>query len=222
MAEPVKIVIVMEDGSLSTVLSCGVPVDYACISYPDKSNYDDYDEDDFFRVPQIGGDDVEAVGFWGGADADCASHALALFDAVLAHHDGGGDCGHIDEDDAGEGGLPCERCQGNGELVADWDRYMNGQPGDKGDEGTEDCPDCNGTGRVEPAEPVQIEFWIGTVTDDDGDLHSSEIIWGDGMDAADALAEFRRMVSPMPEGYYPAGATWSVHGPFLTNTAAKG
>ena len=53
------------------------------------------------------------------------------------------------EELAGEGGLPCDRCQGNGEIITDWDRYMNGQPGDVGDEGTADCPDCNGTGRID-------------------------------------------------------------------------
>lgn len=43
----------------------------------------------------------------------------------------------------------CGRCMGNGEIVADWDRYLCAEPGDKGDEGLADCPDCDGTGIVE-------------------------------------------------------------------------
>lgn len=45
-------------------------------------------------------------------------------------------------------GAPCERCQGNGEIVTDWDRYMHAHDGDVGDEAVAECPDCNGTGRV--------------------------------------------------------------------------
>lgn len=43
----------------------------------------------------------------------------------------------------------CQRCQGNGELVNDWDRYKHPHSGDVGDEAVEECPDCDGTGRVE-------------------------------------------------------------------------
>ncbi|MGW8134217.1 hypothetical protein ACWGNZ_01070 [Sphingomonas zeae] len=56
--------------------------------------------------------------------------------------------------DAQEEGRPCETCQGNGEVVTDWDRYMHGKPGDTGDEGTKDCSDCDGTGRVDDAPAV--------------------------------------------------------------------
>mgnify|MGYP003510109096 CR=1 FL=1 len=38
----------------------------------------------------------------------------------------------------------CETCQGNGELVTDWERYLHPQSGDKGDEALIDCPDCDG------------------------------------------------------------------------------
>jgi DnaJ-class molecular chaperone len=37
----------------------------------------------------------------------------------------------------------CERCQGNGEIVTDWERYL------ESDEGTAECPDCDGTGEIE-------------------------------------------------------------------------
>jgi hypothetical protein len=47
----------------------------------------------------------------------------------------------------------CERCQGNGEIVTDWDRYLNAKPGDKGDEAVVECPDCGGTGVRQPASP---------------------------------------------------------------------
>lgn len=43
----------------------------------------------------------------------------------------------------------CERCQGNGEIVTDWGRYLHSLPGDKGDEAVADCPDCDGRGEVE-------------------------------------------------------------------------
>ena len=46
----------------------------------------------------------------------------------------------------------CVRCQGNGELVTDWDRYLHAHPGDVGDEAVADCPDCDGQGViVEPS-----------------------------------------------------------------------
>lgn len=41
----------------------------------------------------------------------------------------------------------CERCQGNGEIVTDWDRYLNSHEGDIGDEAVAECPDCNGSGK---------------------------------------------------------------------------
>ena len=44
--------------------------------------------------------------------------------------------------------MACETCQGNGEIITDWERYLRAQPGDVGDEGTADCPDCGGTGEA--------------------------------------------------------------------------
>lgn len=43
----------------------------------------------------------------------------------------------------------CETCQGNGEIVVDWDRYLHPHPGDTGDEAVADCPDCGG-GEYQP------------------------------------------------------------------------
>lgn len=86
MSEAVKIVIVTEGGSLHSVLSCGVPVTYAAINYPDKSEFGDYDDDDFFDCPQLNADAVEAVGHMGDAETENPGHALAMFDAVAAHH----------------------------------------------------------------------------------------------------------------------------------------
>lgn len=40
----------------------------------------------------------------------------------------------------------CERCQGNGEIVTDWDRYLQPLPEDIGDEAVAECPDCDGRG----------------------------------------------------------------------------
>ncbi|MGQ3295623.1 MAG: hypothetical protein ACT6U0_25900, partial [Shinella sp.] len=43
----------------------------------------------------------------------------------------------------------CERCQGNGEIVTDWDRYRHPHPSDKGDEAVAECPDCGGEGIID-------------------------------------------------------------------------
>ncbi|MDH1268596.1 hypothetical protein N5C81_13295 [Rhizobium pusense] len=42
----------------------------------------------------------------------------------------------------------CERCQGNGEIVTDWERYRHPHEGDVGDEAVAECPDCDGIGKV--------------------------------------------------------------------------
>jgi len=40
----------------------------------------------------------------------------------------------------------CKTCQGNGEIVIDWARYLEAHAGDKGDEAVDVCWDCDGTG----------------------------------------------------------------------------
>lgn len=58
----------------------------------------------------------------------------------------------------------CETCQGNGEIVTDWDRYKNPRPGDVGDEAVAECPDCNGEGEVSEVESHGVEVWLcGTI-----------------------------------------------------------
>ncbi len=47
-------------------------------------------------------------------------------------------------------GEDCQRCQGNGEIVTDWDRYLHAHDGDKGDEAVAECPDCDGQGASTP------------------------------------------------------------------------
>lgn len=42
----------------------------------------------------------------------------------------------------------CERCRGNGELITDWERYLEPLDGDEGDEAIAECPDCDGSGRA--------------------------------------------------------------------------
>lgn len=65
-----------------------------------------------------------------------------------------------------------------------------------------------------------IEFWIVTVEDTDG-LHGSEIVWGDGLDPADAIKQFRKdWADLMVPGYYPEGCDIIAHGPYQTNGAA--
>lgn len=55
-----------------------------------------------------------------------------------------------------EPGVTCERCQGNGEIVTDWDRYRHPHDGDKGDEAVAECPDCNGIGTVDRTAPAGV------------------------------------------------------------------
>lgn len=40
----------------------------------------------------------------------------------------------------------CETCQGNGEIVTDWELYLHPPEGAPGDAGTATCPDCDGLG----------------------------------------------------------------------------
>lgn len=47
---------------------------------------------------------------------------------------------------AGSEAETCDRCQGNGEIVTDWERYRHPHDGDVGDEAVAECPDCNGEG----------------------------------------------------------------------------
>lgn len=60
---------------------------------------------------------------------------------------------------SGADGVPeletCQRCQGNGEIVTDWERYKHPAPGDVGDEAVTECPDCHGTGNIESAAQPQ-------------------------------------------------------------------
>lgn len=44
----------------------------------------------------------------------------------------------------------CDRCQGNGEIVTDWERYKHPHEGDAGDEAVAECPDCGGEGYASP------------------------------------------------------------------------
>ena len=43
----------------------------------------------------------------------------------------------------------CKTCQGNGEVVTDWERYKHPKRADVGDEAVAQCPDCDGKGIVE-------------------------------------------------------------------------
>lgn len=52
-------------------------------------------------------------------------------------------------------GWMCERCQGNGEIVTDWNRYLHPRRGDIGDEAVKECPDCSGYGRRDLADAIE-------------------------------------------------------------------
>lgn len=53
--------------------------------------------------------------------------------------------------DAGLERMMCVHCQGNGEIVTDWGRYLQPRAADIGDEAVAECPDCDGVGFVPAA-----------------------------------------------------------------------
>lgn len=61
---------------------------------------------------------------------------------------------------------------------------------------------------------VNIEFWIATATDAEGDLHWSDIIWGDGYTLPEAKAEASRLA--LGEAL-PVACEINAHGPYGTN-----
>lgn len=52
----------------------------------------------------------------------------------------------------------CQRCQGNGEIVTDWERYRHLHENDVGDEAVAECPDCDGIGKVS-AQVQEVAGW---------------------------------------------------------------
>lgn len=97
----------------------------------------------------------EIMSAYGTAMASAYSRAADMVN-ILTTLEQAGEPGADDARDklAGEHGEQCERCQGNGEIVTDWDRYMHVHDGDVGDEAVADCPDCSGTGRIEGEAPL--------------------------------------------------------------------
>ena len=43
---------------------------------------------------------------------------------------------------------PCERCQGNGEIITNWERYMAQTSDEPADAWVAECPDCDGIGHA--------------------------------------------------------------------------
>ena len=77
--ESVKIVLVIEDGVLQDVISCGVPVEYALIDYDAEGN----EPEDIFPVPQHDGSVTDAVGHYGTSIVD-PIRGLELFNCPKA------------------------------------------------------------------------------------------------------------------------------------------
>jgi hypothetical protein len=42
--------------------------------------------------------------------------------------------------------MMCERCQGNGEIVIDWEAYLHPVDRVAEDRSVAECPDCDGEG----------------------------------------------------------------------------
>ena len=40
----------------------------------------------------------------------------------------------------------CQTCAGTGEIIRDWERYLEPRARDTGNEAVSDCPDCQGKG----------------------------------------------------------------------------
>ncbi|QTH19740.1 hypothetical protein HRJ34_15330 [Rhizorhabdus wittichii] len=72
---------------------------------------------------------------------------------------------------ASGGGLEetdCETCQGNGEIVLDWDVYLHPPEDAPADAGVADCPDCDGTGKVDaPDHPAENAKSSGEVDEEE-------------------------------------------------------
>jgi hypothetical protein len=75
MSEPVKVVIVIEGGVISTVLSCGVPVRAVIIDYDE----DGEDKRNIVRLPQLDGSEAEGYAWEILVEADEPAYPLALF-----------------------------------------------------------------------------------------------------------------------------------------------
>ncbi len=43
----------------------------------------------------------------------------------------------------------CERCQGNGEIVLDWDAYLHPASLAVEENSVAECPDCDGEGMID-------------------------------------------------------------------------
>lgn len=74
MSEPVKVVIVIQGGVVSTVLSCGVPVRAVIIDY-------DADDDDAMALPEADGTETMGVAWEILVEDENPEHALKLFNA---------------------------------------------------------------------------------------------------------------------------------------------
>lgn len=48
--------------------------------------------------------------------------------------------------------IQCDQCQGNGEIVTDWETYLHPPNGAEPDAGTKDCPNCQGIGWFDDAD----------------------------------------------------------------------
>lgn len=44
--------------------------------------------------------------------------------------------------------MMCERCQGNGEIVLDWPKYLHPANLAEEESSVDECPDCDGTGKT--------------------------------------------------------------------------
>ena len=44
--------------------------------------------------------------------------------------------------------MMCQRCQGNGEIVLDWDAYLHPENLAAEEKSVAECPDCNGEGVI--------------------------------------------------------------------------
>lgn len=47
-----------------------------------------------------------------------------------------------------DSGEVCERCQGNGEIVVDWETYLHPTSLAAEEKSVRECPDCYGYGRT--------------------------------------------------------------------------
>ncbi|WP_311272209.1 MULTISPECIES: hypothetical protein [unclassified Rhizobium] len=107
--------------------------------------------------------------------------------------------------------IPCQRCQGNGEIVTNWERYLEPHDGDKGDEAVAECSDCGGEGIIDinPVHPyaaTQGEAAVSTAPMNVS-LPVTDERSGEGANAGGSHVTPGRNAHPQPSAVEPVSSS---------------